>query len=150
MQDWHYSKREVLHVSSFAGGKSIFMTEFSGLVHPDFERARNVILVGELGFDGLSREQWFAANDREAAEVAYSARVENPDILDLEKRPLNIVPVIPGDDYEVANCRKKGKDMIIRKAAGLFYVTWDGRRTQVRLNDEALCRYLVNAIEDGS
>jgi hypothetical protein len=149
-QFWHYTKEECIEEVPHARGVYLSIWKYENLVLPDVDGVRDVYAVFENGIKGLQNVQWFPITDLNKAAEEFRRRESAPEGAKVAAFPLTDIEEKWGESEEVANCRRKGKDLTVTRAAGLFYVDFDGRRTQVRLDDRAVVRYLVHALEDAS
>lgn len=149
-QFWHYTKAESLGDVPLARGVSLKFWKYENLVLPGVDGVRDVYAVFETAPSGVQNAQWFPAGDLNKAFDEFRNRADAKTGAVPSSYPLDRIEQKWGDDEVVAECRRKGKDLKVSRAGGLFYVDFDGRRTQVRLDEYAVVRYLVNALEDGS
>lgn len=149
-QFWHYTKAEPLGEVPHARGVSLEFWKYDNLVLPGVEGVRDVYAVFESTPAGVQHAQWFPADDLNKALSEFRRRADAAPDTAPSSYPLDRIEQKWGEDEVVAECRRKGKDLKVSRAGGLFYVDFDGRRTQVRLDDRAVVRYLANALEDGS
>jgi hypothetical protein len=149
-QFWHYSKAENLGEVPYARGVSLEFWKYENLVVPGVEGVRDAYAIFECASSTAENVQWFPTDDLNKAFDAFSRRTAAEAGSVPPSQPLEDIEQKWGEDEVVAECRSKGKDLKISRAGSLFYVESDGRRTQVRLDDRAVVRYLINALEDGS
>jgi hypothetical protein len=149
-QFWHYSNAEILAEVPHSRGVSLEFWRYDNLVLPDVEGVRDVYVVLESGPAGVKNAQWFPVDDLNKPLSEFNKRANSTTDKSPLPCPIDAIEQKWGEDEVVAECRRKGKDLKVSCGGGLFYVDFDGRRTQVRLDNRAVVRYLVNALEDGS
>jgi len=149
-QFWHYSKAESLDEVPFERGVTLNLSKYENLAIPGIEGVRDVYVVFESGPGGVRRAQWFSFSDLAKASAEFRRRESASPDAELVPYPLDAIEQKWGEDEVVAECRLKGMDLKVSLGGGLFYVDFGGRRTQVRLDESAVVRYLVHALEDGS
>ncbi len=149
-QFWHYTKAENLGEVPYARGISLEFWKYDNLVVPGVEGVRDVFSIFECRSSTVEHVQWFPADDLNKAFEEFTRRTAVDAGSVPPSHPLEDIEQKWGEEELVAECRRKGKDLKISRAAGLFYVDVDDRRTQVRLDDREIVGYLVNALEDGS
>ena len=149
-QFWHYTKAENIGEVPYAHGVSLEFWKYDNLVVPGVEGVRDVCAIFECRSSLVEHVQWFPADDLTKAFEEFTRRTDVQAGSAPPSRPLAGIEQKWGEDEVVAECRRKGKDLRVSRAAGLFYVDVDGRRTQVRLDDREIVGYLVNTLEDGS
>jgi hypothetical protein len=149
-QFWHYTKAENLGEVPYARGVSLEFWKYDNLVLPGVEGARDVYVIFECGSSVVQNPQWFPVDDLNKAFDEFSRRTAAAVGSVPTSYPLEKIEQKWGEDEVVAECRRRNKDLKVSRAGGLFYVDFGGQRTQVRLDDRAVVRYLSNALEDGS
>jgi hypothetical protein len=128
----------------------LIFCSYDNLVVPGIEGVRDVHVVFEEVSEETRNFQWFAADDLADAVSAFKERMAAEPGRKTRDHPIEHITEKWGECEVVAEFRRAGKTVVVSKAAGLFFVDNDGRRTQVRLDDRAIVRYLANAMEDGS
>lgn len=149
-QFWHYTKKECIEEVPYERGVLLSIWKYENLVLPGVDGVRDAYVVFEDGSGGVKNAQWFPITDLKKASEEFRRRESAPAGAKVTPFQLTDIEEKWGEYEEVATCRLKGKDLTVTRAAGLFYVDNDGRRTQVRLDERDVVRYLVNALEDGS
>lgn len=149
-QFWHYTKAECIDEAAHGRGVMLNLWKYENLVVPGVEGVRDVYVVFESGTSDVKDAQWFAFTGLTKAFDEFKRRQSAAEGAKVIAYPLTGIEEKWGEYETVATCRHKGKDLVVTRAADLFYVDVDGRRTQVRLDERDVVRYLVNALEDGS
>lgn len=149
-QFWHYTKAECIDEAAHGRGVMLNLWKYENLVVPGVEGVRDAYVVFASGLLDVKDAQWFSFARLNKALDEFKHRQSAAEDAKVTPYPLTDIEEKWGEYETVANCRHKGKDLAVTRAADLFYVDVDGRRTQVRLDERDVVRYLVNALEDGS